>query len=67
MKKSCQFCTKKEEPDYKIVSVLQQFLSDRAKIIGRSKTGLCQKHQKRLALAIKRARHLALLPYISRA
>lgn len=67
MKKSCLFCTKKEEPDYKVVSSLQQFVSDRAKIIGRAKTGICQKHQKRLAQAIKRARHLALIPYTSRA
>ncbi len=67
MKKSCLFCSKNKEPDYKDVAVLSQFVSDRGKILGRSKSGLCQKHQKRLSKAIKRARQLALIPFIAKA
>jgi len=49
--------------DYKRVEFLRSFLTDRGKIRPRHKTGTCGKHQRRLAVAIKRARHLALLPY----
>jgi small subunit ribosomal protein S18 len=49
--------------DYKQVEFLRTFLTDRGKIRPRHKTGTCGKHQRRLAVAIKRARHLALLPY----
>jgi len=49
--------------DYKQVELLRNFLSDRGKIKPRHKTGICGKHQRCLAVAIKRARHLALLPY----
>ena len=49
--------------DYKQVDVLRRYLSDRGKIKVRRKTGTCARHQRRLALAIKRARYLALLPY----
>jgi len=49
--------------DYKQVELLRNFLTDRGKIKPRHKTGTCGKHQRRLAVAIKRARHLALLPY----
>ncbi len=49
--------------DYKKVEFLQSFLTDRGKIRPRHKTGTCGKHQRRLTVAIKRARHLALLPY----
>jgi small subunit ribosomal protein S18 len=49
--------------DYKQVEFLRSFLTDRGKIRPRHKTGTCGKHQRRLAVAIKRARHLALLPY----
>lgn len=64
--KNCSFCKDKKEPDYKESESLRKFISDRGKILGRSKTGICQKHQKRLAAAIKRARHLALLPFTGR-
>lgn len=49
--------------DYKNVSQLRQYIDDHGKILPRRKTRLCAKHQRRLATAIKRARHLALLPY----
>lgn len=53
------------EPDYKDPEVLKQFITDRGKILPRSRTGLTQKQQRQLAVAIKRARHLARLPYVS--
>jgi len=64
--KGCFFCQNKKEPDYKNINQLTQFITSRKKILGRSKTGLCRKHQKRLTLAIKRARFLALLPFVAK-
>ncbi len=60
---NCPFCKAKTEPDYKEVEALAKYLNDRAKIQGKSRTGICSKHQRRISLAVKRARHLALLPY----
>ena len=54
------------EPSYKNFEVLKQFLTDRGKIVARSRTGLTQSQQRKLTIAIKRARHLARLPFISR-
>jgi len=62
----CYFCSKEKEPDYKDIKTLSKFVSDRGKIIGADRTNLCQKHQKRLTKAVKRARHLALLPFVVR-
>jgi len=59
----CPFCKDSLEPDYKDVDRISRFVSDRGKILGRSRTGVCSKHQRRLTRAIKRARHLGLLPY----
>ena len=65
-KKVCQFCVEKAEViDYKDVSKLRKFVSERSKILPRRVTGTCAKHQRELTTAIKRARHLALLPYSS--
>ena len=65
-RKVCQFCVDKVEAiDYKDVAKLRKFTSERAKILPRRVTGTCAKHQRELTTAIKRARHLALLPYIS--
>jgi len=61
--KVCPFCADKAEIDYKDISRLRRYISDRARIEPRRRTGACAKHQRRLALAIKRARYLALLPY----
>ena len=63
-KKVCAFCVEKVETiDYKDVTRLKRFVSERAKILPRRVTGTCAKHQRELTTAIKRARHLALLPY----
>ena len=60
----CFFCRDKvEDIDYKDPALLRPYISDRGKIAPRRKSGACAKHQRRLAMAIKRARHIALLPY----
>ncbi len=65
-KKVCSFCVDKVEIiDYKDIARLRRFLSERAKILPRRVTGTCAHHQRELTIAIKRARHLALLPYVS--
>ena len=64
-RKVCAFCAGKlAVVEYKDVEKLRGFISDRAKILPRRRTGTCAKHQRVLATAIKRARHLALLPYV---
>ena len=63
-KKVCAFCVDRVEYiDYKDVAKLRRFISERAKILPRRVTGTCARHQRELTVAIKRARHLALLPY----
>ncbi|MGD8398553.1 MAG: 30S ribosomal protein S18 [Anaerolineae bacterium] len=63
-KKVCAFCLDKtRDIDYKDIGTLRRYLTDRGKIKSRRKTGTCAKHQRRLAIAVKRARHLALLPF----
>lgn len=65
-KKVCSFCVDKVGTiDYKDVAKLRRFTSDRAKILPRRVTGTCAYHQRELTTAIKRARHVALLPYTS--
>ncbi len=65
-RKVCSFCAGKVEViDYKDAEKLRGYLSERAKIEPRRRTGTCARHQRILARAIKRARHLALLPYVS--
>ena len=65
-KRVCAFCVDKiAEIDYKDVPRLRRFLSERGKIIPRRVTGTCAYHQRQLTIAIKRARHMALIPYIS--
>ena len=62
--KVCAFCVDKIDViDYKDVNLLRGFVTEHGKIQARRKTGTCAKHQRRLAVAIKRARYLALLPY----
>ena len=63
---NCPFCHSKTNPNFKDIDVLQKHISERGKIIGKDRTGLCTKHQARLTIAIKRARVLALLPFVSR-
>jgi len=64
--KKCFFCQGEINPDYKKPEVLDRFISDRGKIISRGRTGICAKHQRLLAREIKRARYLALLPFVAR-
>jgi small subunit ribosomal protein S18 len=65
-RKICFFCRDKVEYiDYKDPAVLRPYISDRGKIAPRRKSGACAKHQRALAISIKRARHLALLPFVS--
>lgn len=63
-RKACAFCLDKTKAiDYKDINMLRRFLTERGKIRSRRKTGTCAKHQRLLATAVKRARHLALLPF----
>ncbi len=63
-RKVCQFCVEKIDIiDYKDVTRLRRFISEHGKIEPRRKTGTCAKHQRRLSKALKRARHVALLPF----
>ena len=65
-KKVCSFCVDRvDQIDYKDVVKLRKYISERAKIIPRRVTGTCAEHQRQLTVAIKRARHLALLPFVS--
>ena len=62
--KICQFCADKNiQIDYKVVDMLRRFVTEEGKIRPRRQTGICARHQRVLAGAIKRARHLALLPF----
>ncbi len=64
-RRTCIFCEEKTSSiDYKQANMLRPFLTDRGKIRPRRQTGTCAKHQRQLATAIKRARHLALLPFV---
>jgi small subunit ribosomal protein S18 len=65
-RRTCRFCDNKEiYIDYKDEKRLLRFMSEQGKIIPKRITGTCAKHQRQLVRAIKRARHLALLPYVS--
>ena len=65
-KKVCNFCVDRVDTiDYKDVAKLRRYISERAKILPRRVTGTCARHQRELTVAIKRARHLALLPFSS--
>jgi small subunit ribosomal protein S18 len=64
-KKVCQFCVDRNPNiDYKEHAKLKRYTSERGKILPRRTTGVCAQHQRRLMLAIKRARQVALLPYV---
>lgn len=63
-RKVCSFCVEKiEDIDYKEVARLRRYISERGKILPRRVTGTCARHQRALTEALKRARHIALLPY----
>jgi len=63
-KKVCVFCGKDNEISYKDTAKLKRYVSERGKILPRRVTGCCAKHQRALTVAIKRARHVALMPYV---
>ena len=66
-KKVCKFCTEKIDAiPYRDVRLLQQFVAERGKIIPRRLTGVCTRHQRKLSLAIKQSRNIALLPFAAR-
>ncbi len=65
-RKVCQFCVDKMTyVDYKDTARLRKYMSERGKILPRRTTGTCAQHQRNLTEAIKRARHIALLPYVA--
>lgn len=65
-KKSCYFKVNKIDfIDYKDIDLLKKFISDRGKIMPRRTTGTCAKHQRTLTIAIKRARQMALIPFVA--
>jgi small subunit ribosomal protein S18 len=65
-RKSCSFCSDKiAEVDYKNVNQLRRYISERGKIRAPRMTGACRRHQRQVAVAIKRAREMALLPYVA--
>ena len=64
-KKVCKFCMQKLKIDYKDADTLRRFITERGKILPRRITGTCAKHQRAVALAIKRARMIALLPFVA--
>ncbi len=64
-RKPCPYCKEKiEQADYKDTATLRKFISDRGKIRSRRITGACRRHQNQIATAVKRAREIALLPYV---
>jgi small subunit ribosomal protein S18 len=65
-RKSCYFCKEKiEEVDYKNYNQLRRYVSEKGKIRSRRITGACRRHQDQIAVAVKRAREMALLPYVA--
>ncbi|MFY9488974.1 MAG: 30S ribosomal protein S18 [Solirubrobacterales bacterium] len=65
-RKSCTLCQNKvDSVDYKDVETLRRFVSDRGKLRGRRVSGACRRHQTQIAKAVKRAREIALLPYVA--
>jgi small subunit ribosomal protein S18 len=65
-KRNCYFCKEKiDEVDYKSASQLRRYVSEKGKIRSRRITGACRRHQRQVAVAVKRAREMALLPYVT--
>ena len=64
-KKYCRFCVKDIAIDYKDVELLQNFITDKAKIRTRNSSGNCAKHQRKIAAEIKNSRFMALLPFVT--
>ncbi|MCH4190907.1 MAG: 30S ribosomal protein S18 [Butyrivibrio sp.] len=64
-KKVCVFCGKDHAIDYKDIAMLKKYVSESGKILPRRITGNCAKHQREITVAVKRARHLAMMPYVA--
>jgi small subunit ribosomal protein S18 len=65
-KRNCMFCRDKvEDVDYKDLNQLRRFVSEKGKIRSRRITGACRRHQNQVSIAVKRAREMALLPYVT--
>ncbi len=64
-KKVCVFCGQDNAIDYKDAAKLKKYISERGKILPRRITGNCAKHQREITVAVKRARHVAILPYVA--
>ena len=64
-KKVCVFCGKDHNIDYKDIAMLKKYVSESGKILPRRITGNCAKHQREITVAVKRARHLAKMPYVA--
>ena len=62
----CYFCINGKEPDYKETEILAKYLSGKGRLVSRMKTGVCQKHQRRITREVQRARVLSLLPFMQR-
>lgn len=62
--KRCPLCLADTEVDYKDVALLHKYISERGKILNRARSGICTKHQRLVSLAIRRARYVALLPFV---
>ena len=61
----CSLCREKKEPYFKEVGLLSGFVTERGKVVPKERSGLCAKHQRKVTLEIKRARHIGLLPFVS--
>ena len=64
-KKVCVFCGKDHNIDYKDIAMFKKYVSESGKILPRRITGNCAKHQREITVAVKRARHLAMMPYVA--
>ena len=63
VRRNCMFCKTESEPDYKDFETLKKYVSERVKILGKARTGVCAKHQRKISREVKRARTLGLLPF----
>lgn len=65
VKKNCVFCNTETVPDYKNFEQLRTYVTEKGKILGRARSGICAKHQRQVDQQVKRARHLATLPFVA--
>ena len=63
--RNCLFCREGKEPAFADVATLSKYISERGRIIGKDRSGVCAKHQRELARAIKRSREVALMPFVA--